>query len=137
MLRGLTDDESGVVDRLLSRPFPGRDELVQQLRFVRAPGLSCTCGCPSIALEVDRGAPSAAVAERAPTEAVARDGDDNLVGIMLLVDDDGYMSELEFYSLAGPQIGFPRLDSLTFVEWSEPDATGTRTQLTEMPPPSG
>ncbi len=53
-----------------------------------------------------------------------------------MVDDDGYMSELEFYSVAGPDIGFPRLDSLTPVEWSPRDADGTRHQLSPLPPPT-
>jgi hypothetical protein len=133
MLRELTDVEKSVLKVLLSEPFPGRDALDQQVPYVRTTGLSCTCGCPSIALEVSPPGSPAAVTERVPVEAFGRDESGNLVGVLLFVDN-GLMSELEFYSLVGDEApAIPKLDSLRIAEWSE-QQDGGRSLLNEPPP---
>jgi hypothetical protein len=131
-IRELTTEERTVLDLLMSRPFPGQAELLQQLPSAKTSGSSCPCGCPTIGLVVDNQAPAANVSNRFPTEAIGRDARGNLVGILLFVDD-GYMSELDFYSVEGDDISFPRVDSLILVELSEPDQTGGRTMVNELP----
>lgn len=92
--RSLLPDERHIVDVLLSRPFPERDELQAQAADVRVTGLSCGCGCPSVALAADRSAPPAlAAGSTAQGYGVDRDG--NLVAVALLVDGDGDMHELD------------------------------------------
>lgn len=120
--RELTADEKAVLELMLTRPFPGRDELRAQLPHVRATGLSCGCGCPSIALQVDRAAPHAHVSDRTPADAFGRDGEGNLVFVVLFVED-GYLSELEFTDMASTSStgapGFPALDSLRLPQWQD------------------
>jgi hypothetical protein len=132
MLRDLNPDERAVIERLLSQPFAGRDQLVQQAAFVRTTGLSCSCGCPSIQLQVEIPAQKASVEERVPVSGHGRDPDGNLVGVLLFVDD-GVMSELEFFSYVNQVPGFPLLESLRVDEWSERDASGSRRLLNEPP----
>lgn len=50
--RPLSDKERAVVARLLSVPFPVRDELRAQLSFTTVEG---RCGCASVNLAVERG----------------------------------------------------------------------------------
>ena len=121
--RELSADEKAVLEFLLSRPFPGRDQLRDQLESVRTTGLSCTCGCPSIALQVDRQAPRAQVG--ASIDAFGRDADGNLVMVGLLMDD-GYMMELDFTDVAGTSKsgapGFPDLKTLSLADQQQPEA---------------
>jgi hypothetical protein len=129
MPRALVEEERAILEFLLAEGFPGRDELRAQLDHLVVTGPACACGCESVALAVERRAPPAAVDERVPTEALGRDAQGTEVGVLLHVID-GYMAELEFFSLADAK-GFGRttLDSLQLAEWSEPGPDGTRTLL--------
>ena len=55
--RRFTARERALVELLLDGPL-GRDELRDQARTAQVTGV-CTCGCPSVWLEVDPAAPSA------------------------------------------------------------------------------
>lgn len=105
---------------------------MQQLPFVRTSGLSCPCGCPSIALHVGASASKATVDDRVPVSGHGRDADGNLVGVLLFVDD-GVMSELEFCNYVDSVPGFPLPESLHVDEWSERDSSGSRRLLNEPP----
>jgi hypothetical protein len=118
MPRDLSSDERYVLDVLLSRPFFGRDELREQVGHTRVTGLSCSCGCPSMNLAVDR--PVAA----APTSGMVADGvgldaGGKPVGALLFVDDDGYMSELEIFGWADDTFGMPTVASFKLAEWED------------------
>lgn len=95
--RPLSDIERGVIARLLSVPFPGRDELCAQLPFTIVGG-RCSCGCATVNLAVDRAAAPAVVLSGAPVSADLSDGE-YYAGIVLLVDGEGYLSCLEVYSI--------------------------------------
>jgi hypothetical protein len=124
--RPLRPDERAVLAFLLERDFPGRDELRAQARSVQTTGLSCTCGCPSFALEADRSIPAAPVADRVPTDAHGMDPAGNEVGVLLFVDD-GYLSEVEVYRLGdGGFAGLPDPSALKLSEWSRPTERGVR-----------
>jgi hypothetical protein len=96
--RPLTDTEQAVIERLLTVPFPGRDELRAQLPHVTVED-GCSCGCVTINLAVDRvAAAPAPVQHGAPVSADISDGEFD-AGIVLLVDGDGFLSCLEVYSI--------------------------------------
>ncbi|CCH17705.1 hypothetical protein [Micromonospora lupini] len=89
MPRPLSVIERDVIARLLSVPFPGRDELRAQLPFARVEG-RCGCGCVTVNLAVDRAAAPAAVSSSAPVSADISD-DEFYAGVVLLVDGEGYL----------------------------------------------
>jgi hypothetical protein len=60
------------------------------------------------------------------TEAIGNDPAGNSVGVLLFSDEDGYLSEVEVYSLEGPFGGLPDVSQL---ELSRP------TQIWPAPPP--
>jgi hypothetical protein len=93
MPRPLSDIERAVIARLLSVPFPGRDELRAQLPFATVEG-RCGCGCATVNLAVDHAAALAPVRSSAPVSADLSDGEYD-AGIVLLVDGEGYLSCLE------------------------------------------
>ena len=74
-----------------------------------------------------RPTPSPAVVDaRVPIEAHGEDPAGNQVGVLLFVDD-GYLSEVEVYSIAGDRFGgVPDPRRLRISEWSEPDTDGAR-----------
>lgn len=113
--RELTEDEQGVLEFLLSQPFPGREQLLDQLASVRTTGLSCRCGCPSIWLEVDTSVAAAPIMD--PIGAFGRDSTGNVVDVALRLEN-GYMKELDFTDLAGTSatgaVGIPSVPSLRF-----------------------
>ena len=60
------------------------------------------------------------------SDAHGTDPGGSAVGVLLFVDD-GYLSEVEVYSVEGDDFaGLPRPTALTLSEWSEPDKLGTR-----------
>ena len=127
--RSLNADERDVLDFLLTREFPGRNELLVQAQSVQTTGLSCTCGCPSFTLQADRSLPPAPVTKRMPTDAHGTDPARNRVGVLLFVDD-GYLSEVEVYSLGDDGFaGLPDTATLKLSEWSETDSSGVRRLL--------
>ena len=136
--RDLLPDERHLLDVLLSRPFDGRDELSAQASAVTATGLSCKCGCPSIDLAVDRAVPSATVRGMV-AEGVGLDRNGNRVGVLLWVDDDGYMNGLEVFGFGDDirgrpteTFGWPTVESFELAEW-EPWPNGMGRNLKNMP----
>ncbi len=137
--RDLLPDERHVLDVLMSRPFHGRDALAEQVRHVSVTGPSCACGCPSVALAVDRAAaPSTARGKVA--EGVGVDQDGNIVGVNLFVDEHGYMNDLDVWAFGGTIDGRategawsrPTVDSFELAEW-EPPADGMWGTLKNVP----
>ena len=124
--RPLAGEERSVLDFLLKQEFPGRDELLVQAESVQTGGLSCTCGCPSFSLVPNRSLPPAPVSARVPAEAHGTDPGGNEVGVLLFVDDEGYLLDVEVYSFAGEFGGLPSVDALKPSEWSADDGSGTR-----------
>ena len=60
------------------------------------------------------------------SDAHGTDPAGNHVGVLLFADD-GYLAEVEIYSITGAGFaGLPHADSLTLNEWSEPTERGTR-----------
>jgi len=100
--RTMTDRERALVDRLLSRSFPGRDELVAQLQTVTV----CRIDCEG-SLEFRVSGPLANLANGAPVTGrfVDRQGEElgPAVNILLHVAD-GRLSELEIYKDDGNKI---------------------------------
>lgn len=137
--RDLLPDERHVLDVLLSGPFHGRDALAEQVRHVSVTGPSCACGCPSVALAVDRAAaPSTARGKVADGFGVDQDG--HFVGVGLMVDGDGYMYDLDIWALGDdihgqPTLtahGRPTVESFELAEW-EPHADGLGGTLKNVP----
>jgi len=94
--RELTVEERSFLDRLLMKPFPGRDELQEQVSSVRVSG-ECTCGCRSIVLTVNKSlSQKALVTRRIPIEAEGIDIDGITIHFLLHVVD-GFLSELEIF----------------------------------------
>jgi hypothetical protein len=127
--RDLLADERHFLDVMLSRSFEGRHELRAQADAVTATGPSCTCGCPSIALAVDRNVPPAPV-HGMVAEGIGVDANGNYVGVLLFVDDQGYMNDLDVYAFGGDihgqptyTHGKPTIDSFELPEW-ERDSDG-------------
>lgn len=119
--RPLQDDQRRLLDFLLIRDFPGRAELAEQAKSVLTAGSSCSCGCPSFSLVADRSLPPAAIAygDRMVSDAHGPDPGGNEVGVLLFTDE-GYLSEVEIYSVEGDGFGgLPSPDSLKLSEWSE------------------
>ena len=129
--RPLNDDERAVLTLLLRRDFPGRAALVVQAGSVRTEGCSCSCGCPSFSLVPDRSLPAAEVATTVVSDAHGSDPGGNDVGVLLFVDDDGYLSEIEVYNARGDgdYAGLPHVEALMLSEWTEPDEHGSRRLL--------
>jgi hypothetical protein len=127
MPHDLSEPERDLLDLLLMRDFAGRDELRAQAANVQTTGRSCTCGCPSFSLIADRAHPPAPAAEYMVSDAHGADPHGHLVGVLLFAKD-GYLSEVEVYSVAGDDISdLPRPADLSLSEWSDPpDGRTTR-----------
>jgi hypothetical protein len=126
MPRNLSEPERNLLDFLLTREFAGRDQLLLQAANVQTTGRSCPCGCPTFSLIVDRAHPIAPVAEFMVSDAHGADPGGHLVGVLLFAKD-GYLSEVEVYSVAGDDISdLPRAADLRLSEWSDPPDRGMR-----------
>ncbi len=90
--RPFSPAEDAVVRKLLERPFAGSDELLAQLETARA-SVGCDCGCPTVAIGVDRTLPPAPVRGSVALEAWT-EARDTRVEVLLFVRG-GYMSALE------------------------------------------
>src|SRR3954447_8820071 len=125
-LRSLSGDERALLDFLLSADFTGRDQLREQAVSVQTAGSSCDCGCPSFYLNPDRQLPPAQVDEPVPVEAHGHDPGGHLVGVMLFVDEDGYLADIEVFGYESSEFsGIPSPDSLKISDWTDPDEHGS------------
>lgn len=114
--RAPTAWESRIMERLLSRPFPGRDEL---LHHVRAACVSAYCThCPSIWLDAEykRSSDSIVLEDGrlllgiAPYELYGPDADGVPISILLRVAQ-GFVHELEVFRADGkPFLSLPEVD---------------------------
>lgn len=137
MTRPLMHEERLILKFLLSKPFPGRDQLLEQMDHVQVTGPSCNCGCESVGLAVDRKVTPASVEERVPTDAFGRDSEGNEVGVLLHVID-GYMDDLEFYSTSDPdRFGRPTQESLQLANWNDQEGSEARVLLNPPAPEDG
>jgi hypothetical protein len=128
-LHRLTVPERALLRLLLSRDIPGRYELLAQAETVKTTGRSCPCGCPTFSLVADPDLPPAPVAEYMVSDAHGTDPEGNLVGALLFVKD-GYLHELEIYSVTGVDIaGLPTAAALKLNERSEPTDRDSRHPL--------
>ena len=97
--RGFTPHEQGIIDRLLEKAFPGRDEICEQMK-------SCLVRTidedKSLGFLVQSNV-QAKVKRRIPVEAEFQDTDGVLIHILLHVMD-GKVNELEIYKEDGSPI---------------------------------
>ena len=101
--RHLTLWEHDVLEALLAVPFPGSEELREQLGSV-AVSEEYGGGDPSVIFEVARHvAPSAPVRRRIPVEAEGPDEDGTTIHVLLHVVD-GYGWELELFRPDGNDV---------------------------------
>jgi hypothetical protein len=91
IFRELESLEGELLDRLLEGPFPGRDEITEQVRSCRVRTLD-EDGCLEFSVLSNIKAP---VAHRVPVEAEATDEAGNKIHMLLHVVD-GKVNELEF-----------------------------------------
>jgi virulence-associated protein VagC len=97
-----TERERRLIDRLLSLPFEGREELVLQFETVKVKVIDEN---GSLAL-TPAGHPKAKTKYRVPTEGEALDQDGVSVHVVLHVMD-GYAHELEIYKDSPERIILP------------------------------
>jgi hypothetical protein len=97
LARNLTSSEKELMMFLLSRDFPGRQALLEQLQWLKV-SRECACGCPSIVFNVDKAhAKPANVNRRIPIEASCISGNDGSEAHFLLHVVDGWLDEMEAY----------------------------------------
>jgi hypothetical protein len=98
--RPLTEWERRLLQRLLSRPFPGRDELLTQLDEALASPIdgdgTAVDENGSLYLKT-WSAQKAGVRVRVPAEGKAPDADGVMIHYLLFVDDEGKMNHLEVF----------------------------------------
>ena len=101
--RDLTTHEQGIIDRLLEKAFPGRDEICEQMK-----------NCLVRTIDEDESLEflvksdvKAKVKRRIPVEAECQDTDGVLIHILIHVID-GKVNELEIYK----EDGSPIIESL-------------------------
>ena len=95
--RPLREEERAVLDLLLEADFPGAEALRAQARTVIVTR-GCTCPCPSIAFEVEAGAPPGISTSSglAPVEGRVRDGQGDSPGEIIVFLERGFLSYLEY-----------------------------------------
>lgn len=92
-MRQVSERECALLELLLSLDFPGVGRLRAQLPHIVGVESSCPCGCPSVAVHIDRdAAPPAPGRAMLPVELWERQP-----GLRLLLcrRDDGYLADLE------------------------------------------
>jgi hypothetical protein len=97
--RHLTAREQGIIDRLLEKAFPGRDEICKQIKQCLVRTIDED---KSLGFLVEVNVPSH-VKRRIPVEAEFQDADGVLIHILLHVVD-GKVKELEIYKEDGSSI---------------------------------
>jgi hypothetical protein len=126
----LVSGEKAVIEYLLSRSIPNLDQFKDQVPHTTVTGPSCKCGCPSVALQVDRIAPAAPLG--ATIDGVGKDEEGNLVGVILWAGKDGYLNDLEAYGFdVHPPHGLPTVESLTEADQQEDEWQRSRTRTDE------
>lgn len=113
--RPLATQEHELLSWILYHGSEEAKSFLPQLEGIRAVR-SCTCGCPSIQLEVTEGTPlGVTLAGRLVCDFVGRTATGALVGLILF-QDCGKLCELEAYSLDGeagpPEFEWPTIESL-------------------------
>jgi hypothetical protein len=102
----MTRTEKDVLDRLLSVDFEGSRELREQAAFILGVESSCSCGCPTVGLKVDRTkAPPATCSSPIPSELFELDRADGIPRTVICFLADGYLADLEcvYYDDAVPE----------------------------------
>ena len=111
--RPLKPAEANLIQHLLERG-KRTQKFLAQLSSLQA-RRSCTCGCPTIALHVAEDAAKVQSSTRIIVDDVFGYSEGKLVGLILFADD-GKLSELEIYDVAGQftgEFGLPEIDTLT------------------------
>lgn len=110
----LTEDESALLNALLSHDFPGVRELREQAQHVQAKR-GCQCGCGTIDFVPDATpVPRSEAVSPAPVEGVVKNADGEDVGGLLLLVADGMLMSLEIYSYAPKPLPLPPLEQVTW-----------------------
>jgi hypothetical protein len=95
----LSLNQKALLDRLLSKPFPGSEELKKQVADCEAKPTGDDDNYGSVYLTT-RSKQPAKVALRVPVEGLVDDSDDSSVDVLLHVVD-GFINELEIVKLDG------------------------------------
>ena len=113
--RPLSDNEAAILAKLLHDDrFAGAAAYRSQLPHLTVTG-GCSCGCATIDLRVDRGAPVEAGATGSPLPVEGRTaGTDD--ADLLIFAEDGFLTMLEIVSYVGdPPPEFPPSDAVEVV----------------------
>jgi hypothetical protein len=117
--RSLTDREILLLRRLFEIGSDDFRSFEPQLEGMRA-RRSCSCGCPSIELQISEGVPLGVNrGERIVGDFKGESTVGNPLGI-LIFQVEGNLVELEVYSMDGlaeGEFGLPQLSSLQVLEW--------------------
>jgi len=97
--RDLTSIEQNILERLLSKDFPGKDQLKNQINGCLASDTGDDDNYGSIYLFPDRKS-VAHVERRVPVDGLVKDSDGIPINILLHVED-GFLHELEITKLNG------------------------------------
>ncbi|MEJ1114683.1 hypothetical protein WBN73_08890 [Paenarthrobacter sp. CCNWLY172] len=97
-MRPINDTELEILNRLLSMEFEGVSEFRKQAMNIIGVESDCICGCPSIAIQVDRTkAPGAPWTRLLPAELEELSHPTGVPSsVLCLLDQDGYLASLEF-----------------------------------------
>jgi hypothetical protein len=119
--RALAPVELRLLEFLLSRPFPGCDELRNQLKSAKVSGV-CPCGCPSLHLITERSVwLRAPVLGRVPVEAHGQQPSGAWASIFLHVVHQ-YLDELEIVGMGSDVItACPSPEDLRLHVWDAPE----------------
>jgi len=110
--RPLTAEELKLLLWLLENGLPEAETFAPQVEKIRATPW-CDCGCPSISLHVDEGAPLGISSHNPIADVVGMTQEGKRVGL-LLFQKDGKLDLLEEYELdvIDGRWGFPAINSL-------------------------
>ena len=118
-LRPLTNDEAELLRWMFDHGSDDPRTFRSQLENIQA-ARCCSCGCPSIHLEVAKDVqPGADRGEKVVGDFAGKTAQGELVGI-LLFQEKGKLTELEVYSMDGlaeGAFGLPDLGSMSVLEW--------------------
>lgn len=99
-LRLLTSDELNLLRWMMENGTVGLHTFYSQIEGLRV-ARSCSCGCPSVRLEVAEGAPLGKdCGDKLVGDFAGKTAQGDLVGV-LLFQREGKLTELEVYSIDG------------------------------------